>query len=177
MRRAAIALTLLLPSFAQAADIFGGYSALRLEGDTTNGASAGLTWRLSGPFRLSAEASGQLGLVQGEDLREWSLLAGPVFAPRRDSRLQPFVHARAGLVRSRRQLEVFGVAIGAEGVCDGGCPSETAFAAELGGGLDIGLTERLALRLPQVDYRLTGLESDDASRLRFSAGIVWRWRR
>jgi len=100
-----------------------------------------------------------------------------VFAPRRDSRLQPFLHAKAGLVRSRRQVEVLGIAIGAEGVCDSACPSETAFAAELGGGLDIRLTERLALRLPQVDYRLSGLESDDASRLRFSAGLVWRWGR
>lgn len=174
--RAAAALLLLLwPGAASAMDVFGGYSALRLSGDYVNGASMAVSFPLRGAFRLDAEATGQFGLAGGEDLSEWTLLAGPSFTPWRDNRLSPFVHARAGAVRSRSQIEVFGIAIGDDGVCGGGCPSETSFAAELGGGLDFGLTRRLALRLPQVDYRLTGLAGDDASRLRFSAGLVYRW--
>ncbi len=176
VRLGIVALPLLLWSGAASAmDVFGGYSALRLSGDNVSGASLAVSFPLRGAFWLDAEATGQLGLAGGEDLSEWTLLAGPRFTPWRDNRLSPFVHARAGAVRSRSQIEVFGIAIGDEGVCDGGCPSETSFAAELGGGLDFRLTRRLALRLPQVDYRLTGLAGDDSTRLRFSAGVVYRW--
>lgn len=175
--RVLLALLLATPGAAQAADLYGGYSLLRLDGHSAQGAALALSIPLRGGLRLGAEATRQTGLVQSEDLREWALLAGPVFAPRRASRLQPFLHAKAGLVRSRRQVEVFGVTIGATGVCSSGCPSETGFAAELGGGLDIRLTERLGLRLPQVDYRLVRLDSDDARRLRFSAGLLLRFGR
>jgi hypothetical protein len=177
VNRALLALLLLFAPEAQAADLFAGYSALRLQGDHANGASLALSLPLTGALRLAAEASGQLGLVAGEDLDEWALLAGPSLAPWREARVRPFVHAKAGLVRSRRQVEVFGVPIGPDGVCSGGCPSEMAFAAELGGGLDLGLTRRVALRLPQADYRITRLENGQANRLRLSAGLVWLWGR
>jgi hypothetical protein len=173
-RRILLALLLASSGAAQAADLYGGYSVLRLDGHNAQGAALALSVPLGGALRLGAEASRQTGLVQAEDLGEWALLAGPVFAPRRGSRLAPFLHAKAGLVRSRRQVEVFGVTIGATGVCDGACPSETGFAAELGGGLDIRLGQRLGLRLPQVDYRFVRLASDDARRLRFSAGLLLR---
>lgn len=175
-RLSALVLPLLFwPGAAFGMDVFGGYSALRLSGDNVNGASLALSFPVRGAFWLDAEATGQSGLAGGENLSEWTLLAGPSFTPWRERRLSPFVHARAGAVRSRSQIEVFGVAIGDDGVCDGGCPSQTSFAAELGGGLDLRLTRRLSLRLPQVDYRLTGLAGDDSSRLRFSAGVVYRW--
>jgi hypothetical protein len=104
-----------------------------------------------------AEASGQLGLVRGEDLQEWALLGGPSFSPWRGHRLIPFVHVKAGLVRSRRQVDILGVAIGPGGVCDGACPSEFGFAAEAGGGVDFRLSDRFSLRI-QGDYRLVRLE-------------------
>ncbi len=177
MKPAALALALLFPATASGAEVFGGYSAMRLEGDNVSGASLAATWPLAGSLRLAGEASAQRGLVQGQDLDEWALLVGPVFSPWRAGRLSPFVHAKAGAVRSRRQVEVFGVAIGPDGLCDGGCPSQTGFAAELGGGLDIRLGDRLGVRLPQVDYRLTRLDGDDADRLRVSAGLVYRFGR
>jgi hypothetical protein len=43
---------------------------------------------------------------------------------------------------------VFGVAIGRDGVCGGGCPWQTALVAEAGGGLDLQMTDRLLYRLP-----------------------------
>ena len=172
-----VACLLCAPGSARATDLFGGYSVLRLEGQNAHGAALALSFQLGHKLRIAAEATGQSGLVQGEHLREWALLAGPVLAPWRQSWVAPFVHAKAGLVRSRRQLEVFGVTLGAAGVCNGGCPSETVLAAELGGGLDFRLTSRLALRLPQVDYRLTRLDTVDPRRLRFSAGVALRWGR
>lgn len=166
-----------VPGLAFGADLFGGYSTLRLDGDNTNGGTLAVAWALSGELRLSTELSAQLGRVQGEELREWALLAGPVFVPWGVGRMSPFVHAKAGLVRSRRQVQVFGVAMGVDGVCEGGCPAQTGLAAELGGGLDIRVKDNLALRFPQIDYRLTRLEGDNMDGLRICAGVVYRWGR
>lgn len=162
---------------ARAAELAGSYSALRIDGETVNGAALQVAIPVSASFRIAGELSGEFGAVNGEDLTEWAILAGPAWSPWRSSRLQPFLEAQAGLVRSRRQLEVFGVALGADGVCDGGCASSTTWAAELGGGLDVTLGHRLALRAVRADYRLTGLDEPTSHRLRFSAGLVWRWGR
>jgi hypothetical protein len=132
---------------------------------------------VAGALRLRADAAVQLGSPQGEDVTELSLLIGPALALPAFGRLRPFVHAGAGLARTRRQVDVFGVAIGPEGVCSGGCPWQTGFAAEAGGGLDIRLTGRFALRLPQIDYRFSRQSGVSENRLRAAAGLVWRWGR
>jgi len=155
-------------------ELSGGYSSLRLGGERLGGGSLALSWPLRGKLRLCAEATLHGGRSEGEDLAEQALLFGPSLAPRAGRRLRPFAHVRAGLMRSRRQLEVFGVAIGREGVCDGGCPWRFGVAGEVGGGLDLRLLRRLAVRLPQLDFQLTSA-GEARSRLRVSAGLVWRW--
>jgi hypothetical protein len=162
---------------AQAASLFGGYSNLRLSGANVPGWEVAFTFPLAGPVLLTAEATGQYGLAQGEDLDELTVMAGPSLAFRRGRRLVPFIHGKAGVARSRRQVEVFGVSIGADGVCEGSCPSSTGFAAEAGGGLDLRLDERWAVRLAQVDYRFVNLADEDSDRLRLSAGLVFAWGR
>jgi hypothetical protein len=171
-----LVLAMVPPAVSSAADVFGGYSSLRLQGDDAPGGSLAVSWPVRPSLAVVAEASGQLGLVRGEDLQEWALLGGPSFSPWRGHRLIPFVHVKAGLVRSRRQVDILGVAIGPGGVCDGACPSEFGFAAEAGGGVDFRLSDRFSLRI-QGDYRLVRLESDSAGRLRLSAGLVLRARR
>jgi hypothetical protein len=168
---------LLLAGSGESASLFGGFSSLRLSGANVPGWELALRRPLAGSLLLTVEATGQYGLVQGEDLDELAVMAGPSLAFRRDRRLIPFVHAKAGVVRSRRQVEVFGVSIGANGVCEGSCPSTTGFAAEAGGGVDLRLDERWAVRLAQVDYRLTNLPDDESDRLRLSAGLVFAWGR
>jgi hypothetical protein len=178
MKRAAFALlTLSWPTLALGADVFGGYSALRLDGDITNGGTVAVSWPLTLSLGLVVEGGFERGLVRGEDLDEWAVLAGSVFTPWPAKRFSPFVHAKAGVVRSRRQVEVFGVAIGPGGVCDGGCPFSTGPAAELGGGLDFRLANRISLRLAQVDYRMARLDDTNEDRLRVSTGVVYRWGR
>lgn len=173
-RLASFGLALALASApASAADLFGGYSNLRFDGGGVSGGALAATWPVAGSLGVSVQATAHFGLAQGEDLREWTLMAGPVFAPRRGHKLSPFLQLRGGLGRSRRQIEVFGVGIGPDGVCDGGCPSRTSFAAEAGGGLDLRLGGRWALRLVQADYRLTRLEGESDHWLRFSAGLVF----
>ena len=147
---------LLLAGSADAQSLFGSYSAMRLDDTYVHGFDVGFTTRpLVGPMQLTVEGTSHFGLVQGEDFDELAFLAGPSFAFRRGSRLVPFVHGKAGIVRSRRQVEIFGIVIGSEGVCDESCPAQTAFAAEAGGGHS-DAQERRGCNAPLLDLRPVG---------------------
>jgi hypothetical protein len=171
---AVAALLAVIAGPAAAADLFGGYSSLRSSGDNVRGAGLGVTWRGARPVRFTAELTSQLGQAAGEDLTAVALVAGPTWAPWPVRRLRPFLHVKAGPLFSRRQVEVFGVAIGRDGVCDGGCPWQSGLVAEAGGGFDLRVTDRLALRLPQADYRWTRAAGETERGLRLSAGLVYR---
>jgi hypothetical protein len=164
------------PRAGDAAEIAIGYSGLRADGDLTHGGVIALASpRGQGRLRLVAELSGQSGgAAGGERLRAFGLLAGAVLAPWRDGRLSPFVSLKAGAVSAQRSVTVFGVSIAADGVCDGGCPYQTGPAAEIGGGIDLRVGARWAVRLAQADYRVTRLGGETDHALRLSAGIVRR---
>jgi len=66
------------------------------------------------------------------------------------------------------------VSIGADGVCDGGCPYQTGPGGEVGGGLDLRVGERWSLRLVQADFRVMRLAGETDHALRLSAGVVRR---
>jgi hypothetical protein len=161
---------------ANAAEIGIGYSGLRADGDLTHGGVLAVASpRGGGRLRLVLELSAQSGSAAGgERLRELGLLAGAALAPWRDGRLSPFVSLKAGAVSAQRSVTVFGVSIAADGVCDGGCPYQTGPAVEIGGGLDLRVGGRWALRLAQADYRVTHLGGETEHALRLSAGIVRR---
>jgi hypothetical protein len=170
-----LAATMAAAPAASATEWSAGYSGLRARGDFVHGAVLGATWpRAQGALRLSLEASGESGLSAGENLRELGLLGGAALAPWSGARWSPFVSLKAGIVRARRQVEVFGVAIGPDRVCDAGCPYSTGPAAEIGGGLDLRLGGRWALRLAQADYRIRRLAGQTERGVRLSAGIVRR---
>lgn len=168
------AMALLTAGQGAAADLFGGYSSLRSAGDNVRGAGLGFTWRSGRSLRLTAEVSSQIGRAAGDELTSLAVLAGPTFVPWREKRLRPFLQVKAGAGRVRRKVEVFGVAIGPAGVCHGGCPWQTGLVGEAGGGLDLRLTRRFTLRLPQADYRWSRIAGDTERGLRLSAGIVYR---
>ncbi len=161
---------------AEAAEIALGYAGLQADGDLTHGGALALASpRGTGPFRLLVELSAQSGgAAGGERLRELGLFAGAALAPWRAGRLSPFVSLKAGAVSAQRSVSVFGVSIGADGMCDGGCPYQTGPAAEVGGGLDLRVGSRWAVRLAEVDYRVTRLGGVTDHALRLSAGVVRR---
>ena len=161
---------------AEAAEIAAGYSGLRADGDLTHGGSLAVASpRGGGRRRLVGELSGQSGgAAGGERLRELGLFAGAALTPWPDGRLSPFVSLKAGAVSAQRAVTVFGVSIAADGVCDGGCPYQTGPAVEVGGGLDLRVGGRWALRLAQADFRVTRLGGETDHALRLSAGIVRR---
>jgi hypothetical protein len=176
MKRATfVLLALWVASPAAGKDLLGSYSTMRVDDRQMNGAAVAATWRLRETVGVSVQGSLERGLIEGQNFEEWAFLGGPVLTPWPARRLSPFVHVKAGLARSRRQIEVLGVAIGADGICDGGCPYSTGAAAEFGGGLDYRVSDRFSVRVPQVDYRVTQLDEAAAKRLRLSVGIAYRW--
>lgn len=160
---------------APAAELFAGYSGLRARGDLVHGATLAAGWlKRDQSLRLLIEATAESGLSAGEDLREMGLMAGGALAPWRGRRLSPFVALKAGAVRARRQVDVFGIAIGPDRVCEGGCPYATGPGIELGAGLDLRVGGRWAVRLAQADYRVRRLGGETERGLRVSAGLVRR---
>ena len=163
------------PASVQATEISAGYSGLRSGGDLIHGAALGARWpRGGGSLALLAELSGQSGTAGGESVRDIGLFGGAALAPWSSHRLSPFVSIKVGGLVERRQVDVFGVAIGPTGVCNGGCGYHLGPAAEVGGGLDLRLGGRWALRLAEAAYRVRRIEGATDHALRFAAGIVHR---
>src|SRR5262249_3994944 len=172
------ALTLTLPIIAQAQDsprteIFGGYSYLRLDDDLNddrdlNGWNASVNQNLIKWLGVKADFSGHYGgssifVVTGADLSQYFFLFGPQFTLRKFGRFQPFAHVLLGVTRINFDSNVSGLSF-----------DDTAFALAAGGGLDIKVHDRLAVRLFQADYVLTRFNDDNQSNFRASTGLVLR---
>jgi outer membrane immunogenic protein len=125
-------------------------------------------------FDLTGERAGGAGAA-GQSLSLLSYTAGPRFSYplRRARRVQttPFVQGLFGAVHGfDGQFPKSSGAIST---------SATDAAFLVGGGLDLGLSRRLALRLAQVDYGLDRLPNNVNNRenlLRVSAGVALRLR-
>jgi len=104
----------------------------------------------------------------GADLTLTSFLAGPRYAWTRAGRFAPFAQLLLGGAHASGSL--------APG--NSGLPgSANAFAMTAGGGLDIGLTRRIAVRAFEADYYLTRFDNgvnDHQNNLRIAAGVIFR---
>ena len=113
--------------------------------------------------------------LAAEHSRYNSYLAGPQYNFRRLGHLNVFAHGLVGVARDRVYLKT-------------GNPADdqhlTRFAGAFGGGVDVGLTEHVAIRAIEADYVLnsfTNLNSSGGSvgahqaNARVSAGIVFRF--
>ena len=96
-------------------------------------------------------------------LHRYTLLFGPRFNWRNDSRVIPFAHALFGAVRYKADFKND----------DFSCPdtNETAFAMALGAGLDIRASDRIDIRPIQVDYLPVFFDDRREDGFRFSAGV------
>jgi hypothetical protein len=85
---------------------------------------------------------------------------GPVFSYRKAKIIVPFAHAMVGVERGgTNYLNI--------------SQPEERLAVLAGGGLDVKLLPRIALRLIQVDYVYSGFSNNRQDNLRFSAGVVF----
>ena len=96
-------------------------------------------------------------------LHRYTLLFGPRFNWRNDSRVIPFAHALFGAVRYKADFKGD----------DFSCPDtdDTAFAMAFGAGLDIRANDRIDIRPIQVDYLPVFFDERRDDGIRFSAGV------
>ena len=170
------------PAAAQKIELFGGYSFVRAPvrfdqtgpglGPTTtttptlnlNGWEASGAVKVAGPLALVADFDGTSGSFQGANTHLNTYLFGPQF--RVPGPISLFVHALAGDAH-----ESIHSGISSAGVVTSG-PTHSAFGSALGGGLDTHLLPFLSLRLIQIDYLFTHLNSTRQNQPRISAGLV-----
>ena len=142
-----------LPARAQdKAEIFGGYSYVRSSGVNLNG------WNASGQYKFTdwLGGVGDFGGYYGSGSSTYTYLFGPqVSMP---SRVSPFGHLLVG---------------GAH--FSAGPVGFSSFSLAVGGGVDVGITDRFSWRAAQADYLLTQFGGGSQNNFRFSTGIVFRF--
>ena len=138
-----------------------------------NGGGISASWHFAEKWAAVAEVSGEhadSGPSTGNSLTLVSYLAGvrytlPQVWRHGSHRPQPFAQVLAGAAHAGG---------GIAGAGDG----TMAFAARVGGGLDVPLTSHIAIRALQVDYDLTDFPNstnNHQNNLLLGAGLVYRW--
>ncbi len=143
-----------------AGDIAASYSFLReglSNGINANGGTISGAFTLKPWLGLAGDFSAFHAAPFGGSANTFTYQGGPRFYLRSHSRVTPFAQVLLG---------------GAHVSGNGGSINGFAFSA--GGGLDIGLTTRLAVR-PQVDYLGIHSSGDTLNSVRASVGIVFRF--
>jgi hypothetical protein len=180
-----------VPAMAQdqaQVEVFGGYSGQFFGSRTTSnlqGWNASPTWKFQDHVAIAADFGGYYGSHVERISASYSLhsfLFGPQFStgvPKLE-RLNLFIHLLAGAARESTSVgvrtvnEQFQVGLRIVDV------SSTAFAAAVGGGLDLNASDHVAFRVLQADwlwfYTNRELFSEQARRrARVSAGLVFRF--
>jgi outer membrane immunogenic protein len=135
-----------------------------------NGGSGWVAFNFSRSIGIVGEIASQhaSNISGGGDLTLTSFLAGPRYTWSGAGRFAPFAQLLLGGAHAGGTL-----APDSSGVSG----SANAFAATAGGGLDIGLTKHIALRVFEADYYLTRFDNgvnDHQNNLRIAAGVVVR---
>jgi opacity protein-like surface antigen len=149
-------------------ELYGGYS---YAGGNFHGWNASITGNVNDWLGLTADISSHSGeFREGDFFREQqrasSYLFGPRFSIRKARRVTPFVHALFGASHLSTRETFFGQTTTA---------SDTGFGMVLGGGLDVRLNDRVAIRAFQLDYLRTNFFGQGSNRGRLSFGIVFRF--
>jgi opacity protein-like surface antigen len=200
-----VALLLLFPAAAAAqqtpaADVFGGYSYLRvrpgdgIDGFNLNGWNASVAVHGNSWFAVVGDFSGHYGnpLLPVDDTNGNGDLEGSVFIEPQigsngdikvKTRVYSYLFGPRFTARPGDRAEVFFHALfgGARASfsVNGFSESDNAFAMAVGGGVDVRASDHVAFRLFQADYLLTrfGIDGDKANQhnFRISTGIVIRF--
>jgi opacity protein-like surface antigen len=149
------------------AELFGGYS---WAGSNFHGWNASIAGNVNKWFGVVADFSGHYGGsidVDGFDERQraHSYHFGPRLSVRR-KRVTPFAQALFGASRLKTELTGFGQRF---------VFADTGFSFVLGGGLDIKVSERVAVRAFQIDYLRANFFGQTENRGRLAFGIVFRF--
>jgi hypothetical protein len=105
---------------------------------------------------------------------------GPVFKFRA-SHFEPFVEALFGGAHSNVNGNLFKACTGLGDCAGSKSPSNNAFDFIIGGGVDVPVNQKIAIRVAQVDYLLTRFGNNftngnnNQSNFRFAAGVNFRF--
>ena len=156
----------LLPAAAQEApkaEVFGGYS---WAGGNFHGWNASVTGNITRRLGIVADFSGHYGSEQDGTILVRENAHSFLFGPRvsfRGKRLSPFVYALFGATRFQERATISGQRLSR---------SDTGFSSALGGGLDIRVNDRLAVRAFQLDYFRPNFFGEAHTRGRLAFGVV-----
>ena len=146
-------------------DISGGYSYLRANVNNSPGGSFNLSGGyVSADENLNNWFGGRLdfhafnGGVAGSNVSAETITYGPVFSYRKFDRITPFGDVQLGAIHG---------SVGYLGISE----SAFKFAMTAGGGVDLNLNRRLAVRA-QADYLMSRFLDLRQDNLQFSAGLV-----
>ncbi|HXH67215.1 MAG TPA: outer membrane beta-barrel protein [Candidatus Limnocylindrales bacterium] len=149
---------------APRAEVSASYSYLRegnIDGTNANGGSFSVAGNFNRWFGIAGDFGAYHSSPFGQNLNAYTFLAGPRFSLRSDNRVTPFA-----------QVPVGGAHLAAG--YGGASGSTSGFAYSAGGGVDLGLTKRLALR-PQFDYIGIRASGNTLNSYRASFGVVFRF--
>ena len=141
-------------------EVFGGFSYLNADLITRQnlfGWQVSVSGNVKANIGIVVDAGGQYKSVLGIGISFYELLLGPRFMVRSE-RVTGFVHALAG----HRYVFVPG-------------DIDSAVALGFGGGMDVSVSDSIAIRVFQLDYMPNhsgGMWRHDA---RFGSGIVFKW--
>jgi hypothetical protein len=159
-------LALSIPGFAQEyvypkAEVFGGFSIGSMGSGASRQTLLGWQSAVHGNFHqnigFTADLGGQYKSIAGVGVNSHQFLFGPRVFVRR-AKVTPYAHSLFGATRAS-----------AAGI------SNTGFGMGIGGGLDVNASDRLSIRVAQVDWtptRFSGVWSK--SEYRIGIGVVWK---
>jgi hypothetical protein len=188
-RYIAVSITLVLifagSLFAQqGAEVFGGYSCQRTGGEGVNGFDASATGNvapwvgITGEFSFHSKGTSVVvpstGTIVNADAKLMAFRFGPKFTSHMNDTASLFIHALVGAYRASANVNASGLSIDVNG-------SGTGFTAATGGGLDLRVAPRIAVRPVQLDWihlgsaNVFGAEMGNTNGFRYSGGIVVRF--
>jgi opacity protein-like surface antigen len=134
--------------------------------------SLGVVGQVSGHYRTIDETRAVAGVPVSvsADLRIHSFMGGMRFSARQNSQIVPFGQALFGLVNGAASVEGTATVGGRTFTVDES-ESDSEAAFELGGGVNVRMTDILALRFAASYFRV--IEDDASNSVRFAVGAVF----
>ncbi len=146
-------------------EVFGGYS---WTGANLQGVDASVTGNVNSWLGITGDFTGHYGNEQVSGIRLYknahTVQGGPRFS-KRGKRFTAFAHALFGATRFKQYATIDDTYIE---------ESATGFTTTVGGGLDVTVSRRVAIRALQIDYFRPKFFGTPDNRVRASFGVVFR---
>ena len=165
-------------------DVFGGYSYQRTGGQGVTGFDASVTGKvapwvgLTGEFALHTKGTSIVvpnpAALVNADAKLMAFRFGPRFVSHVSDSADLFVHVLAGAYRASASVDAASLGLSVNG-------SSTGFTAATGGGVDLRIAPRVAVRPVQIDWihlgstSLFGTDMGSSNGFRYSGGLVVRF--